>query len=543
MLKTILKNNLLRHVLFRSLLLGAVWVTSPSYAQIIIDDMAPASAYEAGILDDSQGALASDLWQGISAKRAAKLLQGIRPDAQGFAREMQKRALYSGGVPPQSANTKEYELWLSERLHGVLKLGDVQAFDKLLAKTSISPDNPSFAKLFVRRALIAGETEKACVIGDKNTAARSENYWVKLRAFCHAIRGEMSAAETTSDILARSDYKDKTFFMLLNSLGGIDIDLDKIKPNTALKIAMMREVIKKQGLKSLPKNLPPILAANIALDSEAPPDFRLNALFKSANILTAEQIRNIMSGLADGEAEKIDLAKQGDKKWDYKIWAQAWREINDIGVYEPNTDLIMAMLKQADRQGVFMPFVQAMQNQLAFIQLDEQVKNPEIFARIYVNKRDLAGLRALYLALKEDDKWRGRIALASDALGGGFNFGGLGVDIETRLKDKKSRARAVRDVYLAVALGAKLSSQAEDILLKTSLKAHSANPGALLALAQAAESRAKAETLLRAALIFQNTPPDNMRADDLARMIKALISIGQNDLAAQIAAQDFIRDN
>ena len=543
MLKTVLKNKL-KGIFLAS---AIAFTASPTmaYAQISIDNIAPAAVYEAGVLDATQGGLASDLWQGMDAKSATRLLKQVKPNPTGMAKTLLKSVLYSGGVPPQYKDQSDYRAWQSERLHAVLKLSDIKTFDELVSKSAISSDDPAFAKLFVRRALVAGQVEQACQIGDKNTAERSSSYWMKLRAFCHAIRGEMPAAETTADMLIRAGEKDKDYFTLLNGLGGLKINLSKIKPNTALKIAMLREVMKKQAVVSLANisTLPPILAAEIAKDNQAKPEFRLAGLFNSASILSPEQISQILDSLSDNgglDEKPLSKAELAAQKWSPKLWGQVWDKINNNRDMEELSALSATMLKQAKKRGVFDEMGKSLSSILAFIPIDQQAKYPEIFAEIHVKNNDLAALRALYLSLDEKSKWRGRIALASDALGGGFNFGELGVDIESRLQDKKTKNRAIRDVYIATALGAKLSPSAEDVLLKNSLTGKTVHPAQLLALSQAVDNRSTAGSLLRVGQIFTDIKPENMRSDDLAVILKALGAIGQTKLAAQIAAQDFI---
>ena len=127
-------------------------------------------------------------------------------------------------------------------------------------------------------------------------------------------------------------------------------------------------------------------------------------------------------------------------------------------------------------------------------------------------------------------------------------LGDLGVDIENRLaltgkSNARKKARAVRDTFIAVAMGANLSDTAERVLRKTKLKRHKINPGALLALQSAAKRGSKAEIALRAGAIWsleEDILTGGYRSDDMAALLSAMTSVGMYDQAGQLAAYDIL---
>ena len=516
-------------------LCSALLLSGTVYAQINVDQLGAAQAYDAGVIQS--GGLDSALWQGVSAERATALIKNIDTSATGSARELIRAALLSGGVPPQAGDGSERETYMAARLSAVLGLGDLSAFDTLVSQSGINLANPVFTKTLTERALLGGDTNVACSLTDNNTVERKSPYWAKMRAFCHVVRDEMPAAELTVDLLTRSGHKDDSFFSLLGTLTSpkkTNFASDIVK--TPLDTALARLLYDKKQIS--PKALPPILSAAIATDANQEPDIRLAALLSSAHVLSTDQIRSVLGGLS--EAPIASAEQLASKDWDAKIWGGAYMALTSSNDMNNRAALAGTLLAQADRHGLLAEFSRALEAETGFIPADFQAKsNAGIFTRTAVLRGDTGALRGLFQALETGDPLRGRIALASDALGNGFMLGELGVDIETRLAgEDKVQTRAVRDAFIAVAMGANLSESAEKVLRNTKQKGRRLNPGGLLALQAAARRGSKAELALRAAESIDGKP---LRPDALAALLSAMTSAGMHEQAGKLAALDILK--
>lgn len=470
-----------------------------SHGQINVDQLSPASAYDAGAIGN--GGLDSALWQSVSAVQATSLIKNIDTDARGSARRLIRAALLSGGVPPQAADGFEREAYVAARLSAVLALGNFSDFDALVNRSDINRANPAYTKIFVERALLGADTQTVCNITDNVIIERKSPYWAKLRAFCHVVRAEIPAAELTADLLARSGHEDKAFFDLLGKLTGTRPAIKLPSLDTALQIAMAREVLQTSALNV--KIVPLIFTAMLALDTRQDPAERLAALLASAHLMDMQQIRSVLTSLTDTPVELAEIFEQADEHGQLAIFART---------LEAETRLIPAQ--------------------------DQASLNAALFARTAVLRGDTATLRGLFQALDTGNPLRMRIALATDALNNGFVFGELGADIETRLAgDEDNKARAVRDSYIAVAMGANLSPQAEAVLSKAELTGRSLNSGEMLALQAAARRGSKAELALRAAKMVDGKP---LRADDLAALLSTFVSAGMYEQAGRLAALDIL---
>jgi len=530
----------LREFIVAAILTSAAYAL-PAFAQVEVEQLGTASAYDTDLLGAGQIGLDSSLWQGTSAARAARLIENIKPTPSETADQFVRAALYSGGVPPQAASISERETYIAAKLGALLRRGNLSAFDKLVEQMSLRRSAPVYHKLFVDRALMGGETLEACTQADMQTVERKAPYWAKLRAFCHYVREENAAAELTLDLLKRSKHKDDGFYAFLDYL------LFPKKTNfktgivqTPLHIAMARLIVDKQQISHAA--LPPTLQAGIALNAEQDMDVRLSAFTASARILSPQQTRDILTSFAAAPVKNAD-ALLTTKIWSAAQWGQAYNALQSSQDMQGRAVFAHALLLRANEQGVFAPIADLLAQDISIIPANLQAaQDPLLFTRIAVKNRDLNALRGLYEAVPEDDIRRTRIALAADAIGGGFLLGELGIDIETRLDSKGERQRrAIRDTYIAVALGANLSDKAEQKLsAATPLKGKSINSADLLALRAAANQGAKAETALRSAAIIADIPIFELSPDSFASLLFALREAGLNDFAGQLAAQDFL---
>ena len=334
-----------------------------------------------------------------------------------------------------------------------------------------SARNPSAndPRLRADARLAAGDLMGACQIGEQIADGRGESYWVRLRRACLLERGETAAAELAGDILRER---------------GEPVELSV----GARPEGFWAEVAARDG-DGLNQYL-----SNLAIEG----------MDISQGILFDLEVASADTGTR-GSAQLYQLALQGDALATARFVARA----RAAGL-DPD-----AVLSKID--AVLSP------NAMAAADL-------MLFARHAVVTRDLGLLQALYSAV-DDDAARQRLALASDALGGGFYARPLGDGLEQGLADKVPLA--VHDALIAVALGAELSEAAETGLADITLGAQSND---WIAIQAAMDRSARAETLLRLAPLVASADGPAERY----RVIRALRVAGFNDVAGQAAALAFL---
>ena len=529
-----MKNNFMalkKHLFMSAIMLTGVMTSLSALGQSIeTGQLGAAQAYDAGVIDGRSGGLDASLWQGTSSKMAVHLLERLPLTSKNpLVKDLMEAVVFSAGVPPEGSDSRYDQL----RLKTVMQLGDKEALDNIASRNpDISRDPAVRADL----ALAGGDMAGACTIADNITEGRGTPVWAKLRAFCHIERGETSAAELTTELLNNTGHEDMVFYDLMKVLTGASKDLPDTRNVTdPLHIAM----VQKAGGS---------LGANAALDETASPFSRLNAVFKQAGSLSDEQINSVFSQIAYGQDTLAGGTSFDYASFDLKSakadptargMAQLFQLANASGDARSSIQAMALVLARADRDGTFSRFTRLFQSTLAIIPAGLQAEaDLKLFTKAAVERGDIGLLQGFYASI-EDGPQKARIALVADALGNGFNLGTLGKDIESRLAETgPDNRRAIRDTFIAAAMGARLSGDAAINLVGAGNGSGSAvKAGDLLALRAAAKAGSRAETALRAAIILEDSPLDNR---SIAAVIEAMNEAGLSQFSGRLAAEDFL---
>lgn len=513
-----MNNNAL--MIFKAPLLCAVAVmalAAPASAQSIeVGRLDAAKAFSPGI--EIAGTLESDAWQGTSAERAARLLSELPSDSPNpIVRTMLRRVVLSGLVPPVGAD----DAFERRRIMAAQDLATPDEYARFAARNPAARDPGLRVDAYIAR----GDLSAACEISDAIQQGRGESYWVRLRAACHTMRDETAMADLARDILL--DRGEETTWVVPDVREGFWVQamaLDAVAldsmmtalagdpepagpPEMALdETDTIDETFPEESLVDtlgvgpemivLPSTLDPIpLFSNPEPEPEPEPTFDLTAALED----TSDQ----------GTARLFILGRKGSAAAVSEFVSRATRTGLDSSRV---LSRIPAVLDPADMADINLP----------------------LFAKHAVVTRDIGLMQALFGAT-EDAFVRERLALASDAMGGGFSGRALGEGLETALMDNV--AGAVDDVLIALALGSNLTESVE-ILLDTANRSGQADIN-WIAIDFAVDRRARAESLLR----FSNMIATR-KADDpwtLYRTIRGLRSVGFPETAGQLAAYEFLR--
>jgi len=515
----------------KTLLLTTVFAFMPVAAlaqSIETGQLGEAQAYDAGVIDARTGGLDAALWQGTSAKTAVRLMEKLPLSSdKDIVQDMIEAVILSAGVPPEG-DTSGYD---QTRLKTVMAMGDKAALDNLATRNPEITRDPAVR---TDLALAGGDVAAACQIADNITEGRGTPYWAKLRAFCHIERDEVSAAELTTELLEGSGHEDAAFFGLMKVLTGASKKL----PNTKnISDPLLKIMAKKAGAGDSQ------LSADTATDNAAKPEDRIKALFVFADQLSDAQITSAFSDLAFDQEDLIGSASFDLDSAKANIGplgtAQIFQLANSNDA-QTSVEAMALILSAADKKGVFPRFVKLFETNLAIIPTGMHAEaDLKLFTRAAVQRGDIGTLQGFYQALPEG-ALKLRMALIADALGNGFTLGTLGEDIETRLAGTGAeKRRAVRDTFIAAAMGSRLSGDAEEILEGVGKGSGIAiKAGNILALTAAAKEGSRAETALRAAMMIDRGTLDD---PSLAAVIEALQIAGLPQFAGRLAAEDFLK--
>ncbi|WP_293401125.1 hypothetical protein [Phenylobacterium sp.] len=193
-----------------ALLIGAV----PAFAQpaVEVTPLAAPDAFSNGARDTG---LPADLWRGASVETARTVLplvaaKPLSPAAAALAR----RVLATGANGPEGAG-QDRDL-AGARIAALIAQGAVKDAGTILSRTTGLESNPALAQAGAEAALLAGQDERACEIGDRLASGREDIYWLRLRAYCQARAGQADAAHVTFD-LAQGVARDATYGRLMGA--------------------------------------------------------------------------------------------------------------------------------------------------------------------------------------------------------------------------------------------------------------------------------------------------------------------------------------
>ena len=489
--------------------------------QIESETLGAAQDFDAGVLRD--GNLSTSLWQGTSAAWAAQLLTKAPLKSEDpIIADMVRTVILSGGVPPQAASAAGAQAYETARLQAVLaveagRTDNSGTLDDFLAR---NPDLARAPLAQVDLALSKGNWQRACEISDTVTTDRALPEWARLRAACHALRGEISAADVTRDLLRASGYENPAYHAQMDALLSGQAPSPEADPTDALV-----SFLASRG-KSEDDTLAGEAPANAGLEADLAALFRtfketdLNVIQSALGNMSFDISRNDLdldAALADPSARATArlfvLGQSGDAA---AFDAFLSRAVN-AGVSEDD-----ALMKLA-------PMIQVLPAR------NRASTNLNRYLRAALLSRDIASLQQLYAAVPQGDT-QARIALVADALGGGFFGQNMGRDIESRLDAPLTRSRALKDVQIAFALGARLSDGAAQVLSDQTIPTLTLPPTQLILLESAVRDNSQAEVSLLVASLLSRP---GLNITDKSHLISALTQTGLSQFAGPIAAELF----
>jgi hypothetical protein len=201
----------------RTSLIALAFAGSASAQDIEVRQLGALDPLEVQIADTP---LESDLWRGSSAETARAAMSALPgANGNGYASpaltELAGRVLLSGGEPPAGARGDTALAAL--RADRALAAAGAPAAFALLERTPGLERRPGLAMLHAELAFALGRGNEACRTANGMVEGRDQPYWLRARAFCHALNGQDAAAELSVD-LARAVEPDETFDTLLFAL-------------------------------------------------------------------------------------------------------------------------------------------------------------------------------------------------------------------------------------------------------------------------------------------------------------------------------------
>jgi hypothetical protein len=201
-----------RRPYWASALAAAVVASAASAQPVAVAPLEAPDFFSAGARDTG---LSANLWREASPQtlRAVLPLLAEKPLSPA-ARSLAVRVLATGARGPGGAG--EDPTLAGARIATLTALGDIPGASAILSRTAGVERSAPLARAAAEAALLAGDDQGACRIGESLAEGRGEVYWLRLRAYCRLMAGDAGAARLTFD-LAQSQARDAVYGRLMGA--------------------------------------------------------------------------------------------------------------------------------------------------------------------------------------------------------------------------------------------------------------------------------------------------------------------------------------
>lgn len=194
---------------------------------------------DAGLLDQSNGGLEANMWNGSSRDDVEALLsKAPLASSDSAVRSLARRVVLSRADAPPGAFKRSLVAIRIEKLLGAGLIDDAGA---LAASTDVK-DDADLARAQANALLLAGRTKDIC--GDKTAMRLSESdiFWLQLRAYCAAVSGDTATVELTRGVIDAQGQTDTAYNILVEDvLTSGKKPPGKIAKPTALHVYLLRK--------------------------------------------------------------------------------------------------------------------------------------------------------------------------------------------------------------------------------------------------------------------------------------------------------------
>ena len=515
--------------------------TSAAYAQVNLGrrkiSEVGLAAIGVGDGDANDRSLDSMIWRGTSASDAVFLLEkaAVVSHSQALT-NLSYRVVAKQSVPPSGANLVAGEL-VAARLAWLARAGRSHDLAVLANQLPDSPRWASWKRWLVEHELMMRNDAVACGIVDAQVAATMEPFWHKANVICHAVKGNVAGARFAADILAANGVKDPVFFALTNEML-TGVPAENIDPNAldTMHIVLMDVVNRSIPLESLAV-LPSQMAQSVVRLKFLGADARMVSTFDglSRGLIDHNQVSKLWrnAGPVDGDPQ-LALA-QLDGEATALTTAMAWRAIDADTSPQRLARIAAAMGAEiADGNGALMlPLYAEL--------IADEISDANAAADMRFNEDGVAPKISMLLAIAKPDD----IALIE-----GFtdNDDALRAAKLMKMIDRGAVQSGVVNeldmwplVPVLQAAGAVMPDQDWLVLAKDAALTQqpfiSLSPIVLAAVTQAADNRRVAETILLTNWLLQTGPLETINPKDMAKLVTALRSIGQEDVAKALSKE------
>ncbi len=391
--------------------------TFPAPPGVVVNTLGDIDGPAAGLLDDTNGGLGTQMWSGAARADLEDELARIPVvTTDPVVRALARRILLTTSETPVGPAKRPL---IAIRLERLLDAGFIADAGALAAKADL-PNNNEFARAQAEALLYAQRDGDICSDRTRTRLSNPDPFWLQLRAYCYAAGGDAAAADLTRAVMTAQGINDPILDATLAGDAKAVLAADVTRP-TAVDVYLLR---KAGGHVSAEFAAPLGTPANLlaARDAHNPPADRLAAAerISSTGALNADDLRAI----ADAQVQTVT----GDTAYLAQQVALRGRTAKD------NPDEKLALAAQANAMGAPFPVFAALQS-------DSIASVPAMPGSNYA----LLAAKILMSEGKSDaaEAWIGALVSPETAQAN------LALDLISPIPERDARAKAAVDWILA----------------------------------------------------------------------------------------------
>ena len=496
---------------------AALAIAAPAVAQVQVQPLAPPDLFSVGT---GPSDLSQDLWQGSSGALARSVIPALGEQPLSPAAAALARHLLSAGAPGPAGAGDDADL-AGARAMALLRLGDAAGVQVITDRSPSLSQKPALSQAAAEAALVLGQEDRACAVGDGLASGRDMVFWLRLRAYCQAWMSQPAAAQLTFQLAGQQapspDY-DRLMEAELSSTPPGAPALDD-----GLDFMLSRKLVPAWA-DALPGAAAPVAVA-VARDPNAPPAARLVAAARAARL--GFIIPEAYAAEAQIPAD-VAAADQPGPMGEAGLVALI-RATTDLTLKE---QAVIALLKRAQDPAELQALARLAAPGIAQIMAARPVlSRPALFAVAAAAAGDLDSARAARAEVGQGGPPPAPLDLALlDALiaAAGDNAPDAAaadaLAAASAQADGPGRARAVAATALLAALGAPLGSETRFNLSRADMGPGRLSSGSALALDLAADASRQGDVAL---YVLQASAGAGAPASaDRPRLVRAMSRVG-----------------
>ncbi|WP_417450438.1 hypothetical protein [Kordiimonas sp.] len=160
-----------------------------------------------------------DFWAGRSRDYVQAALQSLQtPSSSSALNSAARKIALSGFVLPAPVDEAAIDSFVDARLNLLAAYGDHDGYLALLSRLPTDRDWSGIARHVANGYLLSGRIDDTCSLASEQRGADGDPYWLRIAAFCRAVRGDRRGVDFQLGILEEAAAVKPTFYALLDQI-------------------------------------------------------------------------------------------------------------------------------------------------------------------------------------------------------------------------------------------------------------------------------------------------------------------------------------